>query len=108
MENSEPLEGNTVTLTKYRQRVCDERIDYNGHISEVYYIIVFGYATDEFMAHDGLGEDYRSTSGCSLYTMEAHVRYLREVPAGSELAVTSRVIDSSSKKIRLCHEMSVN
>jgi|SRR5699024_9422679 len=108
MESSEPLDGNAAALPEYRQRVRDEWIDYNGHLSEAYYVLVFGFATDEFMAHVGLGEDYRSTSGCSLYTVEAHVRYLREVPAGSELAVTSRVIDSSSKKIRLCHEMSVN
>lgn len=91
----------------YRQRVRPEWIDYNGHLSEAYYVLVFGYATDALMDEIGLDPAYRERTGCSLYTVEAHVRYLHEVPDGAELEVRTRVVGAGAKKARLCHEMSV-
>ncbi|GAA4615612.1 thioesterase family protein [Saccharopolyspora hordei] len=94
-------------LAAFHQQVRPEWIDYNGHLSEAYYVLVFGFATDAVMDQVGLDEAYRRSTGCSLYTVEAHVRYLREVRPDSELVVTSRVVDTGAKKLRLCHEMSV-
>ncbi|GAA3755899.1 acyl-CoA thioester hydrolase [Spinactinospora alkalitolerans] len=88
-----------------RQRVLPEWIDYNGHLSEPYYVLVFGFATDALMDRVGLGAAHRERTGCSLYTVEAHVRYLREVGAGAEVSVGTRVIARGAKKVRLCHEM---
>ncbi|MCA1189326.1 MULTISPECIES: thioesterase family protein [unclassified Saccharopolyspora] len=94
-------------MSEFRQRVRPEWIDYNGHLSEAYYVLVFGFATDAVM--DGLGLDaaYRET-GRSLYTVEAHVRYLREVGPDAELVVTSRIVGGGPKKLVLCHEMVVD
>ncbi|GAA1099330.1 thioesterase family protein [Nocardiopsis composta] len=89
----------------FRQRVLPEWIDYNGHLSEAYYVLVFGFATDALMERVGLGADYREATGNSLYTVEAHVRYLREVPPGAELEVSTTVVEAGAKKVRLCHEM---
>ncbi|GAA1750836.1 thioesterase family protein [Streptomonospora arabica] len=88
-----------------RQRVAPEWIDYNGHLSEAYYVLIFGFATDGLMERVGLGPDYRRETGRSLYTVEAHVRYLREVGEGSEVEVRTRVVAVGAKKVRLCHEM---
>ncbi|WP_017540252.1 thioesterase family protein [Nocardiopsis halophila] len=87
------------------QRVRPEWIDYNGHLSEAYYVLVFGFATDALMDRSGMGAGYRERTGCSLYTVEAHVRYLREVPPDAELEVWTRVVAVGAKKVRLCHEM---
>lgn len=87
--------------------VRPEWIDYNGHLSEAYYVLVFGWATDEVMARIGLDEAYRERTGCSLYTVEAHIRYLQEVGAGVDLEVTSTIVGSGAKKLRICHEMAV-
>ena len=95
----------STTLT---ERVRPEWIDYNGHLTEGGYVFVFGYATDALMDHVGLGAEYRRTSGCSLYTVEAHVRYLDEVRENVELQVLTRVVGAGSKKLRLCHEMRVD
>ncbi|MQA09776.1 MAG: thioesterase [Pseudonocardiaceae bacterium] len=94
-------------IAQFRQRIRPEWIDYNGHLSEAYYVLVFGFATDALMKQVWLGEAYRARTRCSLYTVEAHIRYLREVPAGAELAITTRVIGSDAKKLRACHEMTV-
>ncbi|WP_049579160.1 thioesterase family protein [Nocardiopsis sp. SBT366] len=97
----------SATLT---QRLRPEWIDYNGHLSEAYYVLVFGFATDALMDRVGLDSAYREASGCSLYTVEAHVRYLNEVTADAEVEIHTRVIGPGperpgAKKVRICHEM---
>ncbi|MFJ5673839.1 thioesterase family protein [Streptomyces sp. NPDC093097] len=95
----------TAPLPLFRQAVQDDWIDYNGHLSEAYYVLVFGFATDALMDASGLDADYRARTGCSLYTVEAHVRYLDEVPRGSRLAVRTTVLGAAAKKLRILHEM---
>jgi acyl-CoA thioester hydrolase len=92
----------------YRDRVRPEWIDYNGHLSEPYYVLVFGDATTALMDLTGLGADYRAATGASLYTAEAHVRYQREVGLGAEVDVTTSVLSVGARKVRLCHEMRVD
>lgn len=94
--------------THSQYRVRPEWIDYNGHLSEGYYVLVFGFATDAVLDEIGVDAQYRSTTGCSAYTVEAHVRYLHEVGPDSELDVTSRIVTAAGKKLRICHEMSTN
>ena len=92
---------------RWREPVRDEWIDYNGHLSEPYYVLVLGHATDAVMDHVGLGPDYRARTGASLFTVEAHVRYLDQVPPGVELEVQSSVIGATSKLLRIWHELRV-
>ncbi|MFE1766426.1 thioesterase family protein [Streptomyces angustmyceticus] len=92
-------------LPLFHQTVRDDWIDYNGHLSEAYYVLVFGFATDALMDAAGLDAAYRDRTGCSLYTVEAHVRYLREVARGSELTVRTSVLGVDGRKLRLLHEM---
>ncbi len=71
----------------WREPVLDEWIDYNGHLSEPYYVLVLGHATDAVMDAVGLGPEYRAAHAASLFTVEAHVRYLDQVAAGVDLEV---------------------
>lgn len=96
------------TLSTYSTPVREEWIDYNGHLSEAYYVLVFGFATDAAMEVLGLGEDYRAATGCSLYTVEAHVRYVQEVNRDAQLEVRTLVAGSAQKKLHLAHEMRVD
>ncbi|MBP0456342.1 thioesterase family protein [Streptomyces montanisoli] len=97
----------TERLPLFRATVRPEWIDYNGHMSEAFYVLAFGHATDAMMIETGLGPGYREQSNCSLYTAEAHVRYLREVAEGSQLAIRTRVLGVDAKKVRFAHEMRV-
>src|SRR4051794_29776995 len=56
----------------------------------------------------GLGPSYREANDASLYTVEAHVRYLDEVSAGSDLEVRSSVIGSTAKLLWIWHELWVD
>lgn len=108
MGSREPRASSADGFARLRQPVLDEWIDYNGHLSEAYYVLAFGFATDAVMDHLGLDADYRARTGCSLYTVEAHIRYLREVESGCQLVITTVLVGSWPKKLRLCHEMSVS
>jgi acyl-CoA thioester hydrolase len=89
----------------WREPVQDAWIDYNGHLSEPYYVLAFGHATDAVMDAVGIGADYREATNASLYTVEAHVRYLDEVSAGSDLEVRSSVIGATDKLLWVWHEL---
>jgi acyl-CoA thioesterase FadM len=90
------------TLPTWTEDVRPEWIDYNGHLSEAYYVLVFGHATDAVIF--GLGIE-PAVTGTSLYTVEAHVRYLDQVPPGARLEVRSSVIGVTAKVLWLWHEM---
>jgi acyl-CoA thioester hydrolase len=92
----------------WREPVQDAWIDYNGHLSEPYYVLVFGHATDAVMDEVGLGPAYREANDASLYTVEAHVRYLDEVSADSDLEVRSSVIGATGKLLWIWHELWVD
>ena len=68
----------------------------------------FGHATDAVMDAVGLGPAYRDAHDASLYTVEAHVRYLDEVSAGSDLEVRSSVIGATGKLLWIWHELWVD
>ncbi len=92
-------------LCTWSEPVQDAWIDYNGHLSEPYYVLVLGHATDAVMDTVGLGPDYRRATGASLYTVEAHVRYLDQVGPGEQLEARSWVIGSTSKLLWIWHEL---
>jgi len=92
-------------LDSYHCTVRPDWIDYNGHLSEAYYVLAFGFATDQVMDALGLDAAYRSETGCSLYTVEAHVRYLDETGDGADLEITTTILGSGPKKLHLAHEM---
>ena len=92
----------------WREPVQDAWIDYNGHLSEPYYVLVFGHGTDAVMDLVGIDAAYREANDASLYTVEAHVRYLDEVPAGSDLEVRSSVIGATGKLLWIWHELWVD
>ena len=94
-----------MTFSTWREPVQGGWIDYNGHLSEAYYVLVLGHATDAVMDRIGLDHEYRSANDASLYTVEAHLRYLAEVSAGSDLEVRSSVIGVTTKLLWIWHEL---
>ena len=92
-------------LCLWSEPVRPEWVDYNGHMSEAYYVLVFGHATDALYEHVGMGDAYRIRSACSLYTVESHIQYLREVGEGVMLDLETRVLGVDQKRLHFCHRM---
>jgi carnitine 3-dehydrogenase len=94
----------TRPLRMFETVVDPSWVDYNGHMTEARYGDVFGYATDAFLRHVGVDADYLA-GGHSAYTVETHVRYLREVAALEPLAVTTQVLSADDKRLHLFHTL---
>jgi acyl-CoA thioester hydrolase len=92
-------------LDLYRTSVKPEWIDYNGHMNEAYYVLVFGFTTDAFLDWIGMDGAYRERTHTSLYTVEGHIAYLQEIPLGTDLKVATTLVASDAKRVHLFHEM---
>ncbi len=92
-------------LFVHSERVRRAWIDYNGHMHEAYYALVFANATDTLYDHVGMGAVYRETRKASIYTLESHVTFLREVGVRVPLRVTTQFLDLDDKRIHLIHAM---
>ncbi|WQG59754.1 thioesterase family protein [Pseudomonas sp. RTB3] len=93
------------TLTTYTTPVLADWVDYNGHLRDAFYLLIFSYATDAFMDHLGLDSDNREASGHSLFTLECHLNYLHEVKQGEEVEVRTQVIGHDRKRVHLYHSL---
>ena len=91
-------------LRLHETKVAPAWVDYNGHMSESCYLLVFGDAADAFFRLLGIDEDYRA-AGRSLYTVETHLHHRREVSEGEPLATTLQLLDHDDKRVHLFHEM---
>lgn len=92
-------------LALYRTTVADNWIDYNGHVNFAYYVVAFDEACDRLMDYFGLGESYRSATNRTMYMLEAHVTYTREVKLGDKLAVETQLVGFDRKRIHFFHRM---
>jgi betainyl-CoA thioesterase len=89
----------------YRTAVRPEWVDYNGHMSEPWYVFVFGEATDAFYDLIELGDAARRASQRSVFTVESHVWFLREMKMGEAIRIGTRLIDHDAKRLLLYHEL---
>jgi carnitine 3-dehydrogenase len=85
-------------------QVRPEWIDYNGHMTDSRYLQVFGDATDALFRYAGIDTAYRE-SGRAMYTVETHVTHHAEARALEGLYVTTRVLETDDKRVRLQHNL---
>lgn len=88
----------------YETTVDPSWVDYNGHMTEARYLHVFADATDAFLRRVGLDAEYLE-GGHSAYTVETHLRHLREVAGLEPLQVVTQVVDADEKRMHLFHTM---
>ena len=89
----------------YGTAVLPEWIDYNGHLRDAYYGLIFSQSTDALMDRIGLDAAYRARTGCTLYTVEMHLHYLQEVKAADTTRVLLRILGLDAKRIHVALEL---
>jgi len=92
-------------LVLHREPVQAAWIDYNGHMNVAYYLLVFDHASDALLALVGLDEDYVRRTGGSVFVVEPHITYSREVALGAPLRVETHLLDCDAKRLHVCHRM---
>ena len=90
----------------YRTAVLPEWIDYNGHVRDAYYALILSFASDALMERLGMDADYRAASGNTLYTVEMHIHYLREIHHSDIVLVAVRPLAADHKRIHIAFEIS--
>lgn len=93
------------TLRLHEEPLQDGWLDAYGHLNEAYYLVPFSNATWKLQDHFGVGSDYFDQTGCALYTLETHLRYVAEVRAPATLSIESVVLGVDAKRLHVGHIM---
>ncbi len=92
-------------LITYQTPIIADWVDYNGHLRDAFYLLIFSYATDALMDHLGLDSSGREASGNSLFTLECHLNYLHEVKQGARVEVRTQLLGHDRKRLHLYHSL---
>ncbi len=94
-----------VLLNTWRGTVLAQWVDYNGHLNDGYYMVVFSEATNAVMALIGLDDAGRKATGHSIFTLESHINYLQEVKQGKAIEVYTQILGSDAKRLQIYQTM---
>ena len=92
-------------LISWRGDVDHAWVDYNGHLNDAYYMVIFSYATDGLMAQIGLDAAGRAATGHTMYTLEVHLNYVQEVHEGVAVEVRTQILGVDAKRVHLFHTL---
>lgn len=89
----------------YSTAIAPEWVDYNGHLRDAYYALLVSYATDALMERLGMDAAYRSRTGCTLYTLELHLHFLKEVKQDRTVVAAVRLLAADRKRLHVAFEL---
>ena len=92
-------------LLTYEETIPDTYLDEMGHMNVMWYTHLFSQAMRGTFRYVGIDPDYMEANQPGTFALESHVHYLSEVRVGQRVAVYSRVISRSSKRIHVMHFM---
>ena len=95
-------------LKLHSEPVREEWLDAYGHLNEAYYLVPFSNAAWALQDYFGIGVDYFERTGGAIYTVESHIRYVKEVRAPASLELETMIFDSDAKRLRFGHVMLVD
>ena len=92
-------------LMSWRGDVDHAWVDYNGHLNDAYYMVIFSYASDGLMAMVGQDAAGRAALGHTMYTLEIHLNYVQEVHEGVPVEVRTQILGVDAKRVHLFHTL---
>ncbi|CAN5857611.1 thioesterase family protein [soil metagenome] len=88
-------------LAAYQTGVHPDWLDYNAHMTDSAYAVVCSRANEALLDALGVGAAYQANSGCAVFTVEAHLRYLGEVGPDAQLRAETFLVDADAKRLRV-------
>lgn len=89
----------------HEEEVRPAWIDRNGHLNLAFYVVVFDHATDALFDVLGIGEAYTASTNNSMFALETHTLYEREIKVGERVRVYSVLVAADAKRLHFAHEM---
>ena len=81
----------------YRGTVYPWQCDHVGHMNIMWYVAKFGEANWNFLARLGLTPSYVRDSRCGLAAVQQNLSYKREMLAGDNVEIKSRLLEVRDK-----------
>ena len=81
-----------------RGSVKSDWVDYNGHMADYAYGIVFSDGITAFMDLIGVDKKYRLSTKCTMYTLDVRISYLKECHLGQRFRLVQKILDSDAKR----------
>lgn len=92
---------NMVAKVIYKTAVREQWLDYNGHMNDAYYAVVFSEALDALMTDVGMDAAYRDKTSNSLFTLQAQICYLHEALLGETMYVDCQLLGFDRKRLHV-------
>ena len=92
-------------LVIHRESVQPDWIDYNGHMNVAFYVMAFDHATDGLFDILGIGAEYCRRENRSVFAVEQHIAYKRELKQGEGLVVSSQLLGFDDKRLHFFQRM---
>ena len=93
------------SLQTLQTPVLKDWIDYNDHLNDAYYLVIFTKASDALQNHLGLTLEHIKNTGETLFTVENHLAYLQQIGLGEMVTVRSQILETDNKRMRIFHSM---
>jgi len=94
-----------LTFRLHEEPLQKDWLDAYGHLNEAYYLVPFSNATWKLQDRFGIGPEYFNQTGCALYTLETHLRYVGEVRAPATLSIETAILGVDAKRLHVGHIM---
>jgi acyl-CoA thioester hydrolase len=85
--------------------VVSEWVDYNGHMNDAAYALVFSRAGDVLTDRLGLNAATRKRTRQSLFTLQIMLHYFKEAKEGDAFSVSCHLLEHDDKRMRLWLDM---
>ncbi len=85
--------------------VVSDWVDYNGHMNDAAYAIVFSRSVDALMDRVGLDAAVRKRTGQTLFTLQMMLHFFKEAKEGDALAVSCQLLEHDDKRMQVWLEM---
>ena len=93
------------TLPVLETTVVPDWVDYNSHMNDAAYAIVFSRSVDALMDRVGLDSAARKRTGQTLFTVQMMLHYFKEAKEGDALTVACHLLEHDDKRMRVWLDM---
>src|ERR1700759_2535771 len=85
--------------------VVSDWVDYNGHMNDAAYAIVFSRSIDALMDRVGLDAAARKRTGQTLFTLQMMLHYYKEAKEADALTGACHLLEHDDKRMRVWLDM---
>jgi len=79
--------------------------DFNGHLNMAFYGVLFDWGGNHGFRAIGLGNEHRQATGCTSFTGDFRIRYIREIRAGERVRCSFLLVGVGPKTFHFAQEL---